>query len=118
VFFKSEITPQRPLTNKSLPRSAGDTRVVQELFDWYLYLGSKKVKCNSELEARYLKVWSEAGIEQVKIPKDEKALKTIVPKLEKLKSSLDKVVQAHLNSILDRKTREKIAHFVWAELVK
>ena len=91
---------------------------MQELFDWYLYLGSKKVKCGSELEARYLKVWAEAGIEQVKIPKDEKALKIIVPKLEKLKLSLDKVVQSHLNSILDRKTRTQIAHFVWAELVK
>ncbi len=117
-FFKSEIVPQKPITNKTLPRFAGDVRVVQELFDWYLYLGSKKVKCNSELEARYLKVWAEAGIEQVKIPKDEKALKTIVPKLEKLKSAIDKVVQSHLNAILDRKTRDKIAHFVWAELVK
>ena len=72
---------------------------MQELFDWYLYLGSKKVKCNSELEARYLKVWAESGIEQVKMPKEEKVLKVIVPRLEKLKSSLDKVVQSHLDSI-------------------
>jgi type I restriction-modification system DNA methylase subunit len=118
VFFKSEIAPQKPLTTKTLPRFVGDISVVQELFDWYLYLGTKKVKCGSELEARYLKVWAEAGIEQVKVPKDEKVLKTIVPKLEKLKLSLDKVVQSHLNSILDRKTRVQIAHFVWAELVK
>lgn len=118
TFYKSEITPQKPLITKTLPRNTEDARIVQELFDWYIYLGNKKVKCNSELEARYLKVWAEAGIEQIKIPKDEKALKIIVPKLEKLKSSLDKVVQSHLNSILDRKTRDKIAHFVWAELVK
>ncbi len=118
MFFKSEIAPQKPLTTKVLPHSDGDARIVQELFDWYLYLGSKKIKCGSELEARYLKVWAEAGIEQVKIPKEEKALKVIVPKLEKLKTAIDKVVQSHLDSILDRKTRAKISHFVWAELVK
>jgi hypothetical protein len=118
VFFKSEIAQQKPLTNKTIPRFTGDVRIVNELFDWYLYLGNKKVKCNSELEARYLKVWAEAGLEQVKIPKDEKALKTIVPKLEKLKANIDKIVQSYLNSILDRKTRVKIAHFVWTELVR
>jgi len=118
AFFKSEIVQQKPLTNKTIPRFTGDVRIVQELFDWYLYLGNKKLKCSSELEARYLKVWAEAGLEQVKIPKDEKALKTIVPKLEKLKANIDKIVQSYLNSILDRKTRAKIAHFVWAELVR
>lgn len=117
-FFKSEIAQQKPLTTKTLPRNTEETRIVQELFDWYLYLGSKKVKCGSEVEARYLKVWADASVEEVKVPKDEKAMKVIVPKLEKLKASLDVVVQSHLNSIIDRKTRAKIAHFVWAELVK
>lgn len=28
------------------------------------------------------------------------------------------LLESHLNSILDRKTDENIAHFVWAELVK
>jgi type I restriction-modification system DNA methylase subunit len=118
VFFKSEIALQKPLNTKTLPRNTEETRIVQELFDWYLYLGSKKVRCGSELEARYLKVWADASVEQIKVPKDEKAMKVIVPKLEKLKASLDVVVQSHLNSIIDRKTRAKIAHFVWAELVK
>ena len=118
TFFKSEIAPQKPLTTKTLPRNAEEVRIVQELFDWYLYFGNKKVKCGTELEARYLKVWAEASVEQVKVPKNEKAMKNLVPKLEKLKASIDLIVQSHLNSIMDRKIRTKIAHFVWAELVK
>jgi type I restriction-modification system DNA methylase subunit/chorismate mutase len=118
TFYKTDIVTQKPLTTKTLPRAAEEVRVVKELFDWYLYIGDKKVKCGSELEARYLKVWAETGVEQIKMPKDEKVLKTVVPKLEKLKASLDKVVQGHLDSIIDRKTRAKIAHFVWAELMK
>lgn len=96
----------------------GAVRIGQELFDWYLYIGRKHIKCASELEARYLKVWAEAGVEKVKVPKNEKDLKRLVPELEKVKAKINETVNSYLNSIIDTKTRKKIAHLVWVELVR
>lgn len=118
TFYKQNVLSLKSLSTRTLPRVAEVVHVGQELFDWYLYLGKKHIKCTSELEARYLKVWAEAGVEKIKVPREERELKRIVPELEKLKARIDKTVKEHLNSIIDNKTRKKIAHFVWAELVR
>lgn len=118
TYYKENILSLKSLSTRTLPRVAEEVRIGQELFDWYLYIGRKHIKCTSELEARYLKVWAEAGVEKVKAPKEEKDLKRIVPSLEKLKVKIDETVNSYLNSIVDRKTRGKIAHYVWQELVK
>jgi type I restriction-modification system DNA methylase subunit len=119
-FYRERILTSPPLSpSPKLERGVGgEVRVCQELFDWYLYIGKKHIKCSSELEARYLKVWAEAGVEKIKVPKEDKDLKRIVPELEKLKAKIDKTVSGYLDSIIDSKTRKKIAHFVWMELVK
>jgi len=119
-FYRERILTSPPLSpSPKLERGmGGEVRVCQELFDWYLYIGKKHIKCSSELEARYLKVWAEAGVEKIKVPKEDKDLKRIVPELEKLKAKIDKTVSGYLDSIIDSKTRKKIAHFVWMELVK
>jgi hypothetical protein len=57
-------------------------------------------------------------LDQIKEPEDEGVLDAMMPKLERLKSSIDAIVDCHLDSILGPKFRAKIAYFVWAEMVK
>jgi len=118
TFYKENVLNLKSLSTRTLPASAENIRIGQELFDWYLYIGKKHIKCTSELEAQYIKIWAEAGVEKIKVPKEGKDLKRVVPELEKIKAKIDKMVSEYLNSIFDNKTRNKIAHFVWAELVK
>jgi len=116
-YYKEEILPLKPLSTRTLPKGREDVRIVQKLFDWYLHIGRKHIKRLSELEARYLKVWAEVGVGKIRIPKDQKHLKVIVPKPEKLKAGIDQTVNSYLNSIIDPKVRRKIGHEVWKELV-
>lgn len=117
-FYRERILTSPPLSpSPKLEKGiGGEVRMGRELFDWYLYIGKKQIKCASELEARYLKVWIEAGVEKIKVPREEKDLKRIVPELEKLKEKIDMIVDSYLTSIIDNKTSSKIAHFVWMEL--
>jgi hypothetical protein len=117
-FYKENVLSRKLLYTKRLLKLSEPVRVEQELFGWRLYSGKKYIKCSSEPEARYLKVWLETGLEKVKIPKDENYLISIVPELEKTKERVDEIVEDYLSSILDTKIRDKISHQVWMEIVK
>jgi len=117
-LYKEKILTQKSLYTKKLPGKTDEIRVEKELYGWVLYSGKRHIDCASETEARYLKVWLEAGLEKVKVPKDENYLKTILPELEKLKTKIDQIVNQYLESITDPNTRSKISHQLWQEIVK
>jgi len=117
-FYKEKILSQKPLYTKTLPRLTDDIAVRQSLLGWRLYSGKNYIDCASELEARYLKVWLETGKEEVKVPKDEDYLKTIVPELESLKAKIDDAINAHLGFIANPRTRDRILHRLWQEISK
>ncbi len=117
-FYREKILTQRSLRTKSLPRVSGAVKLEQELFGWRLSSGREHVDCASEMESRYLKVWLEAGLESVKIPKDEDYLKEIVPKLESLKQRTDEVFEDYLGSILDLRLRQRLLHQLWQEVTR
>jgi hypothetical protein len=70
------------------------------------------------MEARYLKVWLEAGLENVKIPKAEAYLSEIVPELENLKQKTDDAFGDYLGSVLDSRLRQRLLHQFWQAVVK
>jgi len=70
------------------------------------------------MEARYLKVWLEAGLDSVKMPKDEDYLKEIVPELESLKQKTNEVFEDYLGSILDPRLRQRLLYQLWQEVVR
>ena len=80
--------------------------------------GREHIDCASEMEARYLKVWLEAGLESIKMPKDEGYLREIVPELENLKQKTDDVFGDYLGSILDSRLRQRLLHQLWQEATK
>ena len=88
------------------------------LFGWEVHFGKKHISCESEREAEYIKILAETGLEKVKIPRDSKYLKEIFPELEDLKKKTDKTINEYLSSILDRKLREKLLHYIWQEVMK
>ncbi|NWF78270.1 MAG: SAM-dependent DNA methyltransferase [Chloroflexi bacterium] len=117
-FYREKILSHKSLRSRSLPKVSGEVKLEQELFGWRLSSGREHIDCGSETEARYLKVWLEAGLDSVKTPKDEAYLEEIVPELESLKRKIDEVFEDYLGSILDLKLRQRLLHQLWQEVVK
>jgi len=117
-FYHEKVLSQKALYTKSLPKMAGDVSIKQSLMGWRLYSGRQSIDCSSELEARYLKVWLEVGLDSVKTPGNEDYLKVIVPELESLKLKIDEIIAPYLNSIVNVKTRDRILHQLWVQITK
>lgn len=117
-FYKEKVLCRSDLVTKTLPSNSGEVKIERDLFGWRLYSGKEYIRCNSEYEARYLKVWLEAMVNEIKIPKDEEFLKTIVPELEKLKKKIDEIVEDELKYVLSQKIKNQILHRTWAEITK
>jgi len=117
-FYQEKILNQKAVYSKTLPGPADDIKVEQDLYGWRLYSGRRSIECKSESEARYLKVWLEAGVRKVKIPKDKNYLKNIVSELEASKKKIDAIINSYLSSILDIKLRNRILHQLWQHLTE
>lgn len=117
-FYREKVLIRKPLVKRTLPPASAEIRLEQDLFGWRLSWGRQHLACTSEPEARYLKVWMEAGLDTVKVPKDEDCLKAIVPELEALKQKTDEVFENYLGSILDPRTRQRLLHQLWREVMK
>lgn len=117
-FYKEKVLSCRDLIPIQLPNGAGENRVEKDLFGWKLYSGKDSIECRSEEEARYLKILLDSGMTQVLAPKDANYLKSILPELEHLKKKIDAIVNSYLDSVLDRRVRERVKYEVFTELTK
>lgn len=100
------------------PEMTGEIQISRGLFGWHLTSGKKRIDCKSEEEARYLKVFLDSGLTEIKVPKEKEYLKSILPELEELKMKIDTIVNSYLESIVNIKTRERLRHLLWSEIVK
>ncbi|MDI6776394.1 MAG: N-6 DNA methylase [Syntrophales bacterium] len=117
-FYREKILTLKPLLTKILPKASGEIKIERSLFGWRLSSGRQHIECGSEEEARYLRVFLEVGLEKVKVPKDDGHLDNILSELEALKNRIAQVVNSYLESIRDIKTRERLKHLLWVEIVK
>jgi len=117
-FYREKILLHKNLITRKLPENSDMIRMERDLFGWKLYSGKNFIECRSEDEARYLRVFLEAGLEKVRVPKDDKFLRMILPELETLKSKIDKIINSYAESILDAKIRKRLKDEVWAEISK
>jgi type I restriction-modification system DNA methylase subunit len=117
-FYKEKVLSQKPLYTKTLPKATDEIEIKQSLLGWRLYSGKNDIDCASEPEARYLKVWLEAGMQEVRVPKDEAYLKTITSELESLKAKIEDAINAHLSFIANPKTRDRILRQLWLQMTK
>jgi hypothetical protein len=119
-FYREKVLslPKKSLIKKILPDNFGDVKIEKDLFGWRLYSGKNFIQCRSEEEARYLKVFLDAGLREVYVPKDNEYLKSILPELEKLKAKTDEIINFYIDGILDHKIREKVKREVYIEITK
>jgi len=117
-FYQEKILGHKPLTVRILPRVTAEVKVEQELFGWRISSGRQHIDCASEYEARYLKVWLEAGLDSVKVPEDEDYLREITPQLESIKDKIDATFETYLNSIATPKLQQRLRHLLWQEATR
>ena len=117
-FYREKILDQKPLSTKTLPKVSGEVKIEKELYGWRLYYSAKRyIKCNSDEEARYLRVFLDLGIDNVKMPKDVEYMKIILPELEGLKVKISDIINSYLESIVNSKIRNRIEHRLWMEII-
>ena len=117
-FYREKVLSCDDLITVEWPYRSDSIQIRQDLFGWKLYAGKNFIECSSEAEARYLKVFFEAGMRSVCIPKDEEYLESILPELESIKARIDEVINFYLESVLDRKVKEEVKREVFIELTK
>uniref|UniRef100_A0A7C6EBB0 site-specific DNA-methyltransferase (adenine-specific) n=1 Tax=candidate division WOR-3 bacterium TaxID=2052148 RepID=A0A7C6EBB0_UNCW3 len=117
-FYQEKILSQKNLVTRTIPQPATEISAVKRIFGWSLKIGKRHIDCDSEEEAKYLKILAQTGLGKIKIPKDQKYLKKILPELETMKKKMDKVINEYLASVLDRKLKEKLHHYIWQEIMK
>ncbi len=76
-----------------------DVHIKNELFGWRLLSGKDHIDCQCEAEAEYLKIWLEAGLDEVKVPEDESYLSKILSELKGLKEKIDAIISDHISSL-------------------
>ncbi len=120
AYYKETVLslPKKSLFKRELPGNLGETKIERDLFGWKLYSGKDSIECRSEEEARYLKVFLDLGFKEIYVPKDGAHLKSILPELERLKTRTDEILNSYLETILDRKMKERLKHEVYMEISK
>lgn len=117
-FYREKVLSQKDLITIEWLYHSDKIEIKKDLFGWKLFTDKKFIECRSEDEARFLKVFFEAGIKAVCVPKDDNYLKSILTDLEKLKARMDDIINEYLEGILSRKVRERVKHEVFMEISK
>jgi len=119
-FYREKVLslPKKVLSKKEMPNDSGEIKVEKDLFGWKLYAGKNFIECRSEEEACYLKIFMDLGVQEIFVPKDDRDLKSVLPELERIKTKIDEILNSYLETILDRKVRERLKHEVYMEVVK
>lgn len=117
-FYEEKIPGMDTLKTVTLLKNTKTSEIRNGLFGYELKSGKDYISCGSEDEARYLQVFLDIGLNEVKIPENVEYLKALLPELEALKRSHDEIIDSYLESIVSTKTRDKLRHLLWAEIMK
>ena len=116
-FYEEKVLSRKELKDVKLFSPAKKPVISIGLFGCEVVAGKERIQCVNEEEARYLKVWLDAGLtEEVKAPTDEKYLKRILPELEELHTNISRIISEHLESITSQKLRNQIIHHLQRKL--
>lgn len=118
-FYREKILSQKELETVSLPRVKGEIRIEKDLYGVKLYYSPKKhMSLEDEESARYLKIFLEIGLNEVKVPKDKEYLKKVLPELKKIKQKAETIINSTTSFILNPKTKEKVKNKIWMEVMR
>lgn len=118
-YYKKVLSlPEEETKTVHLPSSAGEIKIEPGLFEWRLYAGKRWIACRSQAEARYLQMFLDAGMTEVRVPLDDDYLASILPQLEQIKARIDEILAEYMEGLLSRKLREKLRRLVYAEVTQ
>jgi hypothetical protein len=116
-FYRETTRGRKDLITKELPTHLGNIRIEQDLFGWKIYAGKYFIKCRSEEEARYLKVYFDIGVTEIKVPRDLEYLKSILPDLENIKRKTDEIIEDELSGIISERLKEQARSRAYMDLM-
>ena len=116
-FYRETTKGRKDLITKEPPRNKGEFSIVQDLFGWKIQSGKYFIKCRSEEEARYLKVYFDIGVTEIKVPKDLEYLKSILPDLENIKRKTDEIIEEVIGGIISERQREMARSRIYMDLM-
>jgi hypothetical protein len=119
-YYREKVLSLEPraMQKRELPVIADDAQIMKGLFGWEIYSGKEKIECRSEAEARYLKVMAEFGYQEVLVPLSDEYIMDFLPELERICRKSMTIIGDILQTILNRKIREKIRYEVFTEITK
>jgi hypothetical protein len=116
-FYREYIVGRDDLTIREFLEYNGECEVVKDLFGWKLHSGKHSIDCRSREEARFLKIFFDAGMHEVSVPADDNYLKQILPELEHLKKRTDEIIGLYVDGVLSSKIKERVRREVYQELI-
>lgn len=118
-FYREKILNQKNIKTVKLFHPTKEIEIKKDFLKgsgWLLSSGKDFIECQSEVEAEYLKIWLESGLEEVKVPKDESYLSKILPEFKALKEEIDQIISDHISTITSQKLQQKILQKLQGEL--
>jgi len=115
-FYKKRVLSKKPLKKVKLPKLERPVKLEKTLLDYRLSSGRESIDCSTEEEGRYLRVFLEAGWEEVLMPEEDEYLRLILPQLEKIALKVKEAIDYYTDSILDSRLREQIDRLVWQKV--
>ncbi|MBC8484681.1 MAG: hypothetical protein H8D45_01405, partial [Bacteroidetes bacterium] len=120
-FYKKNILKQKKLKKIKLPIISSNIilHIDKELMGWRLYYSNKDfIICDSEEEARFIKIFLDTEIEELSVPTDINYLSSIISNLEKLKEKIDIIINESLETIYSTKLKNNLKHQLIREIIK
>ena len=120
VYYAEKVLtlPPEKRVLKDLPTGARweNCELSQNFFETKLIAGKEIFDCESEAEAKYLKVFIELSWQRVYVPVDTDYLEEIVPRLVYLKKRLDEIIDNGLKRVFGRKIRRETKQLTYKKI--
>jgi hypothetical protein len=119
-FYREKVLSLKKaaVKKRELPRMVDDVQITKGLFGWEITSKKERIECRSEAEARYLKIMTDFGYHEVMVPVSDEYIKEFLPAMENIRNKSLTILEDLLQTILNRKAREKIKSEVFAEITK
>lgn len=119
-FYRERVLSFSDRKRRRLPamKTGGEIRIEPGLFGWRLVVCRRTLTCRSEVEARFLKLALELGLEEIEVPADDRYLAEILPEFEQLKAGVDAVMNRYLDGVSSRQMRTQIRQRVYTRLFR
>jgi hypothetical protein len=115
-----EQTCKERCYDKELFGKTGHAKIQRTLDNRFsIRMGQKSILCESEDEARYMKIFADIGLDEVSIPKNLDYLRRIIPEIEKLNKKIDDVIREKIEEYpILKKVKKRIVLEIWSRLLQ